>query len=238
MAKIYGLFGAMTGKTADVVMAVRNGEQIVRKYQPVVSNPNTASQVAARAKLKLMSQMSAVLAPVIAIARQGAVSPRNLFVKTNYPLVTYTNDEANVDLSKVQLTKSVVGMAPITVYRGGGGVEAGLIPDAANTLNVSRVVYVLVGYGDDRKLRLLDTQVATDAGATGRWPVNFVDTPAAAECYAYAMRDNTETARTVFGNIEGVSATRIAQLIVQRTLLENDVTLTETVSAHLDASNA
>ena len=115
MAKIYGLFGSMTGKVADVVMSVRNGEQIARKYQPIVTNPNTPAQVEARAKLKLMSQLSAVMASVIAIPRKGNVSSRNGFVKKNYQSLTYASQQADIALANVQLTDSVVAMPSIVI---------------------------------------------------------------------------------------------------------------------------
>ena len=53
--KLNGIVGKGTGKLGASVFAISGGEQIVRQYNPVVSNPNTDAQVAQRAKLKLMS---------------------------------------------------------------------------------------------------------------------------------------------------------------------------------------
>ena len=53
MAKMYGFSGKVTGKKGDAVFAVRNGEQIIRQYNPIVANPSTQKQVDARAALKL-----------------------------------------------------------------------------------------------------------------------------------------------------------------------------------------
>ena len=139
MAKIYGLFGSMTGKVADVVMCVRNGEQIARKYQPIVSNPKSVKQTQNRAKLKLASQLSAVFAPVIAIPRKGTVSPRNLFVKENYRALSYVDNQAQVTLTDIKLTKSVVSLYVLNVTRSGSNLNYGLATQYSTDL--SRVVY-------------------------------------------------------------------------------------------------
>ena len=238
MAKIYGLFGSMQGKVADVVMAVRNGEQIARKYQPIVSNPSTQLQVAARAKLKLMSQLSAVMAPVIAIPRKGAVSSRNLFVKENYLLSSYSDNAASINLPGVQLTKSVVSMPAIVAPRTAESFAGAIVPGAAFTIDVDRVVYCLFAIGDDNKLRFVESQVASEKGADGRWPVTFTNISGNALVLAFGVRDNTEAARTTFGNMEVITAQSIANLIVSRTLLETDVTMTETRGVLAPTPNA
>lgn len=111
MAKIYGLFGSMTGKLADTVMVVRNGEQIARKYQPVVTNPKSAKQVSNRAKMKLLSQLSAALAPAIAFPRLGMMSPRNRFTKRNYSIILETGESGSyterIELQDIVLTDGV-----------------------------------------------------------------------------------------------------------------------------------
>lgn len=229
MAKIYGLFGAMTGKVADAVMVVRNGEQIVRKYQPVVTNPSTIAQVSARARLKLMSQLSAVMAPVIAIPRVRSVSSRNLFVKQNYALSSFSNSTASVQLDAVQLTSSVVAMPAIAASR----QQTGIIAFIENTetginLNVNRVVYCMFEKQLDGKLRFVTSRVASSPGS-GSWSVNDLPlVPGEAVIYAYGVRDNTEAARVAFGSLVANIAEQIAKLVTSRTLTEADITLTET----------
>ena len=228
MAKIYGLFGAMTGKVADAVMVVRNGEQIVRKYQPIVSNPSTPSQIATRAKLKMMSQLSAVLAPVIAIPKQGAVSSRNLFTKLNYQTASYSNDTAQISLTNVKITDSAVGLPAVTY----SVVES--VPTASISLDVSedfdKVVYVVVLKNDDGSLRIRETHVCEIAGDDGKFTQQFDYRGASVDgvVYAYGIRLNNENARVIFGNLQSLAAETIAKLIVQRTLLNSDVTLSET----------
>lgn len=229
MAKIYGLFGSMNGKLADTVMAVRNGVQIVRKYQPSVSNPKSAAQVGARAKLKLISQLSAVLAPYLAIKREGNVTSRNLFTKVNYPIASYANDEASIDLNAVQLTRSAVGLPSVQAVRAEG---------AASTLNVSigypvndvdRIVYVGLIKDTDNRLRVAASTVVSEAGTGNDYAGTLMmGSPREAVVLAYGVRDNTETARVVFGNMEVIAAEQVAKLIASRILTENDITLTET----------
>lgn len=224
MAKIYGLQGVLTGKLGNSVMAVRNGEQIVRQYQPIVANPSTQAQISARARLKLMSQMSAVMAPVIAIRRSGIVSSRNLFVKKNYKASTYSNDTASIDLNAVQLTDSVLGLGDFSATRGEGTAVA----VSVSSVGINRAVFAAFVKQPDSTLRLSETIVVSEV--TGG---NFQGSLALARTreyvvYAYGVRDNTEAAKAIFGSMEAVSAEQIAKLVTSRTLLESDVTLTET----------
>lgn len=230
MAKIYGLFGAMKGKTADVVMAVRYGEQIIRKYQPTVINPNTPAQVAARAKLKLMSQLSAVMAPVIAIPREGSVSSRNLFTKVNYGLASYSVDSASINLNNVQLTKSVVALPAIGAIRTETAINTYISnPQLVGGVNVDRIVYCLFEKEANDKLRFVTSRTVTEAGEGGAWAaLDFPLINSEVVVLAYGMRDNTQQARAVFGDLTVISAEVVAKLIVTRTLTGNDVTLTET----------
>lgn len=231
----------MNGKVADVVMAVRNGEQIVRKYQPIVSNPSTPGQVASRAKLKLMSQLSAVMASVIAIRRDGAVSSRNMFVKENYPLVTYNNDTASANLLGIQLTKSVVSMPAIVASRGAQGITAAIDqPVEGGSLDVNRVVYALFEKESNNKLRFVASRVVTAAGTPTTWKVDDLPLIPNNECivYAYGVRDNTNAARAIFGNMQAATGVDVANLIVSRTLKENDITITETRAVSIPSVQA
>lgn len=235
MAKIYGLFGSMTGKLADVVMAVRNGEQVARKYQPVVYNPSTPAQIATRAKLKALSQLSAVVAPVIAIPKRGNVSSRNLFTRKNYGSVSYSENTASVDLLSVQLTDSVVALPNIAATRTEAGISAYITALATiGTVDVNRVVYAAFLRQADNSLRFVGSAVGSDRTSGFSAELPLVAGPVVV--YAYGVRDNTEAARVTFGNLSVTDATTIATLIVNRTLTESDVTLTETRAIEVAAS--
>lgn len=230
MAKIYGLFGAMTGKLADTVMSVRNGEQIARKYQPVVYNPSTSAQIAQRAKMKMMSQLSSVMAPVIAIPRKGAVSSRNLFTKKNFSLAQYEDNTASVQLASVQLTDSVLSLPNVSANRGTTDIEVALSLQVAG---LSRVVYVAFVKQNDNTLRYHASTVVESVNERDEFVGTIPTTSLNAVIYAYGVRDNTEAARTKFGNLKAPTAETVANLIVTRTLLESDVSLTETKGVEL-----
>lgn len=226
MAKIYGLQGAMTGKLANTVMVVRNGEQLARKYQPVVYNPSTEGQVAARAKLKLMSQLSAVMAPVIAIPRQGTISSRNMFTKKNYPAVTSADGTANIELSDIKLTDSVVSLPALSIEAASNSVSIRL---SSATPGLSRVVYVMFIKQDDNTLRLVDSKAVGIPGSSQDYQTGFTTvTGSNYVFYAYGVRDNTEAARTKFGELTVVTAETVAKIVATRQLTGADVTLTET----------
>ena len=214
-----------TGKLAGSVFAIRNGETIERAYQPIVANPSTVAQVQSRAKLKLMSQLSAVLAPAIAIKRKGAVSSRNLFTKKNYALAGFADNQATIQLAQVQLTSSVVDMPNINVTREGSTLNVSL----ATSLNdLDRVVYVILLKDTDNKLRLLTSNVVS-RGDTPNFQTTFtLNDSFNLVVYAYGMRDNSDLARATFGDLTAPTAETIAKILTSRVLLDSDVTLTET----------
>lgn len=227
MAKFYNN-KTKTGKLAGSVFAVRYGETIERAYQPIVANPSTPLQVASRAKLKILSQLAAVMAPVIAMRRVGAVSKRNLFTKVNYGATLFSNNAADINLTSVKLTKSVVAISDIAASREGSVLSVQLVGNAA--LDVNRVVYACFIRDANNEIRFAGSAVISDAGELNTYPttISGIAPTVTAVVYAYGVRDNTEAARTAFGNIMVPSAEMVANLVTSSQLLENDVTLTET----------
>lgn len=209
-------------------MVVRNGTQIVRKYQPVVHNPNTVKQVAARARLKLMSQLASVMAPVLAIPRQGTVSQRNRFVSLNYGASSVNDGIAEINLVDVKLTKSVVSFPGLVVSRSEGNIT---VQTSAGMGGLSRVIYALFTKEEDNTLRLRETAVVSEPGVGLVWAYTTTARNVPYVVYGYGIRDNTETARTTFGNMQVIQAEEVAKLIATRVLTEDDVTVTETKAA-------
>lgn len=232
MAKYYNN-QKKTGKVAGSVFAIRFGETIERAYNPVVSNPNTEAQVESRAKFKLMSQLGAVLGGNIAIPRMGAQSSRNLFVKKNYPFATYNNNQAEVNLNTLQITSSAVGLPSVVVSRGDNAIQVELQTLPAD---IDRVVYVAMRKGGDGRLSILGSVVSTTPGTSAAAFVGSLPAYSGeVVVLAYGVRDNTDAARAVFGDLTAISAETIAKIIVNRTLTDADVTLTETTGATLAA---
>lgn len=216
----------MNGKLADVVMVVRNGEQIVRKYQPIVANPKSAAQVASRARLKLLSQLSASYAPIIAIKRKGSVTARNLFLKRNYEYSGYADGQAEITLADVQLTNSAVALGGFMVDRTGADMSLELTEDMGNSLD--RVVYVVVKKRDGQELIIADSKVVEFAEGAGTFPTTMPKVTGEIVVMAYGIRLNTEAARISFGNLTAPTAQEVARLLVTFTNADTALTLTET----------
>lgn len=114
--KQYGLLGKGTGKLGSSVFAISGGEQIVREYNPKVSNPNTSLQVEQRAKFKLLSQLAADLATILAFSKMGLKSARNLFVSKNIGKAEFnTSDGAMIDMTQLDLTPGTRQLPQMTV---------------------------------------------------------------------------------------------------------------------------
>lgn len=230
MAKIYGLNGVLTGRQGNNVYAIRGGEQILKKYQPVVFNPNTEAQVAVRARMKLMSQLSAVMATAIAIPRLGAQSSRNRFTSANFPATSYADGEADVTLTSIKLTLGVIGLQGLAASRSAANsIEAhiGGIPSGQPFADYDRVEYFAFIKQTDGTLRL--GQHASSSTLEGGFPVTLaMGTSREVVVYAYGIRFNSEAARVSYGDVTVTAADVMARLIATRRLLESDVSTTET----------
>ena len=109
MAKVPSPFltGA-TGKFAGAAFQQSPGNGTILREVVKPTNPSTEAQVEQRAKFKLMSQVATLLHAVIAMKREGNITPRNMFVKINSPLLEFdaAENKATIQLDLLQLTKS------------------------------------------------------------------------------------------------------------------------------------
>lgn len=222
----------MTGKLADTVMSVRNGVQLARKYQPIVFNPSTPAQVAQRAKLKLMSQLSAVMADLIAFRRVRTMSARNMFTKVNIGKATYATDTASFPLEQLDLTGGVLYCTASASRFEGNIVIEPSVPE-----NVTKLVYG-VFYNINDTLELIAD--GTFDVVEGTAPVIRVadDSSNAILVVVYGIRPNNDNARAAFGNLQAPVATPNAILNVVRNLTEKDYTLTKTAAVKVAAPSA
>lgn len=140
----------------SAVFRVREGQQIVAQYNPIVKNPNTTGQQAQRAKFKLMSQLAAIMSPgfgtmgVTKRANGGKGSTRNGFVQKNFPLVTAEETEdsviAKVPMEELQLTDSFRYLPELTLTPETGDVNE-IVAGMTNVpAEVSTIRLILVGY--------------------------------------------------------------------------------------------
>ena len=232
--KVNSILGKMTGKVGNIVLTSVGGEVVGREYNPNVANPNTSAQQNTRGKFKLASQLSATMAPVIAIKKEGNVSARNLFVKENFPAIRYSQGVADINLNVVQLTKSQRSFAGFNADRtNGSAIAVELNADSAAAL--SRVVYIAYKKAADGTLIFFDSKVCNTAGAEGKFNDVLNYTADAVVLYAYGMKDLEAGISTKFGNMSAPSAEDVAQLLVSNTENMSSVQLTKTAGLTMSA---
>lgn len=224
--KQYGILGKGSGKLGSSVFAISGGEQIVRQYNPVVSNPNTAAQVAQRAKLKLMSQIAADLAPIIAIPKDGLKSTRNIFVSKNIGLATYENNEAQVDVEKLQITAGSGFLGEPMVQSEASGLGVSIRREVPE--GIDKVVYVLLTTGDDFQLRVVDSAVVEVAGAGRTFPFVFNSELDTGFVLAYGIKTTTTQAGVDYADYEADTAAHMATLVTSRKIKNAASSLTAT----------
>lgn len=223
-----------SGKLGATVFAVNSGVQIAREYQPKVANPNTEAQQDTRARFKLMSQLSAVMAPVIAIKKDGLKTARNQFQSINFDIVEYENENASINLNLVQLTKSNRAFAGFSADRSGGtSIAVELLASMAETAD--RVVYIAYVKQADGELSFLGSKVCSAPGNDGKFADTLPYTDEAVVVYAYAIKDTDASVTTKFGNLIAPSAEKVAKLLVSSSENMNAVNLTKTAGLTMNA---
>lgn len=237
MAKQTSLFGKISGKIGSVVFSTSGGETISREYNPHVANPSTMAQVNQRARMKLMSQLSASLAPVIAIPKKGLVSSRNAFTKLNFENSMASNGVAQITYENVQLTNGNLGLPTLEATRAqGSGITINLADDASKAVN--RVVYILYSKTSEEKLQFVASVIAEGAGTDGKFKASLPYTEGDIVLYAYGMRDTSESASAKYGNMQVANAVDVARLTALRNISTEDFQFTQTRGATMYANQS
>lgn len=225
--KLQGITGTGTGKLGSSVFAVSAGQQIVRQYQPNVSNPSTLAQVNNRAKMKLLAQLATAVSGSIAISKDGLVSARNQFISKNYPFAVADNGVADINLVEMQLTKGTITLPAVTASRSvNNTIEVALSGSAAAAVN--RVIYVAYQRNYDGTLSLLDSVVVSAPGLDGTFPYEIAGSSADVFVYAYGMIDTNAAASAKYSDYHVETGQDLARLIAQRTISEDDYIFTKT----------
>lgn len=244
MGKVTSLYGKTMGKIGSIVFSTSGGQTIAREYNPHVANPNTMAQINQRARMKLMSQLSACLAPSIIMQKEGLVSRRNKFTKRNMPACYASNGNAQISYENVQLTEGSLGLPQITAQfavDAESGTE-NLIINLASTaaINVARVVYNIYQKTDEGKLQLLYSAIATSTYSSGsQFQISVPAAPFSNKelvIYAYGMIDTSERATANFGNLNVQNGSDLATLVASRSLSYEDYQFTQTRGATLGAN--
>lgn len=240
MAKLVSLSGAIVGKIGGNVYSVNAGQQIVRAYQPNVANPSTEPQVTTRSKFKLASQLSAAVAPVLAIKKVGLVSGRNQFVSQTMGIITEEQGVASVPLEDIQLTKSSRNLPPLTVSRGESNVINIELSGNAATVGVSRVVYsIFYQPPHDNAILLTRSLVISEAGVAGKFAteVSGINSATKIIIYAYGVIEEESGALAKYSDYQVDNASFIASLISSRSAAANSLSATITRSYILEGQS-
>lgn len=231
MAKFRPIDGKMTGKLGGRVYAVRGGVQIVRERPLSIYNPKSNAQVEVRAKLKLASQLSELMAPFIAIPRKGNVSARNTFVKINYPSIEYAVDVASIQEASIQLTDSSYQLSGLSVSRDASNIISAALGGVNAGGQLNKMVYIAFSRVYDT-FKLVESKVVSEAGQDNTFPTTFGPVGnSKIIILAYGIREMSDKARVYFSNLQTLSAETLAKIVVTRVLSESDILTTVTVGA-------
>lgn len=232
MGKVTSLYGKTMGKIGSIVFSTSGGYTIAREYNPHVANPNTQAQVNQRARMKLMSQISAVLDPVIAMQKEGLVSKRNKFVSRNFGLCYVSNGNAQISYENLQLTNGNAAIPPIVYEVDEISLISTLKLSENAEASVSRVCYIIYRKTSDGSLQFVNSQIVQTAGSEGLFPWEIGEIPADNYVFfAYGMKDLSAKATAQYGNLQVSTANDLATLIASRSLSTADYQFTQTRGA-------
>lgn len=234
MGKLTSLNGKVVGKIGAVVYSTNAGQIIAREYNPNVANPSTQKQVNQRAKLKLMSQLAATLAPVIVIPKEGLKSSRNLFIKKNMGNAYSENGVAQITYENVQLTNGRAGIPGIVATRSQQSGISIALEERADAA-ISRVVYIMYKKTSENTLQYVQSIIVESAGAEGTFPGTLVFTEGDIALFAYGMKDLNSKATAKYDDYSVQSAEDIASLAMQRKIAYGDYQFTQTRGATMFA---
>lgn len=215
------------GKLGNIVCSTVAGETIARDYNPEVANPNTEGQVDQRARFKLMSQLSSIMAPVIAIPKQKSQSSRNLFVKKNIGTTVYDGVQAAINLNKVQLTNGVSNIAVIGCDRS-SHETCSCYYNGHTLVGMVGMVYCIFEKDDAGNLSLLDSAVVTENTEDDDWGAELKYSAKEIVVYGYALLGDSEKSKAAFGNLDAPTAESVAKLIVSSSVSASTIKTTQT----------
>lgn len=204
--------GKRKGRVGELVYSVYRGVQIEKSAPASVANPQTDKQVAQRAKMKLITQIAAVMAPVIAFRAEGTISARNKFVSSNFGQLFYSGDKASVILENLQLADGNAGLPAIIADRT-DTTKLVVSLSSAPSEEVVSVVYAVFRKSETGALELFATRNVTDAGEGGVFSVDLRYTADEIVIYAFGVLATSSAARAVYYNFAVAAGSDIASLL-------------------------
>lgn len=223
-----------SGKVGEIVLAKCAGATIARAYNENVANPSTPSQVNNRAKLKLISQLSASLSPIIAMPKVGMSSSRNQFSKRNYRYLNASNGVATISYENVQLTTGNAGIPQLTVLRTAGESTTVKLAEAAGSL-IDTMIYAVLRKNSEGQLQLLAEAAVHVGGQNDDYPATLDYFEGELVIYGYGIKASSAKAQANYGNMLIESAQDVARLIANRSVSTSDLIFTATRGCTLGA---
>lgn len=234
--KLNGIVGKGSGKLGASVFAISGGEQIVRQYNPQVSNPQTDAQVAQRAKLKLMSQIAADLAPALGFKKLGLVSARNQFVSKNIALATFEDGVASVDYSAIKVTSGSQSCPGVNIARYNSTDNVQVTIQDGYMGNITHIVVATADASGDERLALQDVKIAAKGDGGTFAPVIATANGNKTVVYVYGIISTSSNENTRYGNYANASAENVAELEVAKSLIATATAFTESIANVLPES--
>lgn len=207
-----------SGRLGNIVCARVGRETIAKTHNPNKANPNTEAQINERSRFKLITQIAASFAPVIAIPKEGNQSKRNRFVRRNYDILHAEEGQAFIDITQIQLTQGVFYIPGVSGYLSPTDGKLNVVLDTEVQARVSRIVYIVFQILDKGKMVLKTSKVVEDSGQTRDYATEISFDGTKGIVYAYGIKDKNVQATTKYRAWEVISAERIAQLVVRRAI--------------------
>ena len=144
MARLTGFVGDVTGRMGNMVAFVRRGENFARKYQPNVTNPNTARQQRSREIFKEAYALSSSFAPAVLMGYSG-VNPtyeRQAFVGkviTGQYIVIDGREDAEIGFENLPISEGPLVPLPNSIrptFGEAGSVKFPVTPDNVDDANL------------------------------------------------------------------------------------------------------
>lgn len=236
MAIINPVTGKLRGKIAGMVYAVNRGVNVVRELNAAPFNPSTTAQVDARAKLKLLSQASAVVAPIIAMPRRGMMTQRNHFTKVNYKYTEVAEMVARIVLADMQFTSSDVGFPGFKAQRiPGYGISVELLQNAVPAFD--KCVWITLRILESGKFMVAESKVVdlTEELPLGSTIMQNIQGDCTVHCYGISLK--SASAKGYFENTVVATAEQVAQLVSDNVFNESEFAFSETRGLYLRESD-
>lgn len=212
MAILKGIQGKRSGRIGELVYSVYRGVQIEKSAPAQVTNPQTAKQVAQRARMKLMTQLAAAMACAIAFKAEGTISARNKFVSANFPQSYYSGTSAAIILENVQLADGKVGLPAVSANRADTSKLVVSLVDSPSE-SIVAVTYAIFRKTDEGNLELFALTTEDNAGDEGTFAHEFRYTDAEITIYAFGIMATSGASKAVYYDLAVAAGNDTASLL-------------------------